>query len=370
MLNILNAFLTNQASSPNQDANPIATWFKELWEAISTFFVSGSLPENSVANSILGKLVIAVVIFVAIWLIIKIIVYLIRRPSKKTNNSNSNIRNFTGTTLKVVLYFFLILSIISILGFNLSWVSQVVSSAIIAIGLSLQTIVQNFASGIILLTTKKFVKGDFISLNNGDVKGTIKEIQILDTKVLTADNILVSVPNSNLFTGIVENYSKMEYRRVEINMGVGYDADVDKIKKILIHTIKKQKGINQKMAISVFIKSFEASYINYEVRGYAPTSIFWDVKWDLQENLYKELIKRKAPICYNQLDVNLRKAPNREKLTSLTDIKDGNIDPSLVSENPADMMIVEQSSSEQFLKNLDNKITKANNKKKKKQASK
>lgn len=317
-------------------ASSIGEWFQLLYEGLVSLFLSGGLPEgNEVANSFLGRLIIAIIIYVPFYIIIRIIIYLLKKPSKKVQSdpSKRTYQSFIASTTKVFLYAILIFSILSTLGFPLSGLSQVISSAVVAIGLSLQSVISNFAAGVIIITTKKFLKGDFINLNKGAVEGTVYDIKILETKILTIDNVMVSVSNNDLFTGIVANYSVMQYRRIDLTISVDYNEDVDEIKKILRYVVNRQKGVNMDMAISIFVRNFNNSAIDFAVRCYVPSSIYWDVLWDLNENIFKELVKRNVEIPYNQLDVHINKIENNNRQTTSEDIKEKDV---LINKNLKD----------------------------------
>jgi len=320
------------------DASNVSDWFKKLWEGIVSYFTTGQLTVegNTVATSFLGKIIVAIIVFVPLYLLIRIVIHFLKRPSKRKDATANTYKSFVASTVKVVLYFILILTIFSILGIPISGFANVISSAVVAIGLSLQSVISNFAAGVIVLSTKKFLKGDYISLNNGTAEGTVIEIKMLETKLLTPENIIISIPNSDLFTGIVANYSVMQYRRIDLTISVDYSSDVDAIKKILLYTVKKQTGINQDMSISVFLKEYSASSLDFSVRAYAPISIFWDVKWALQEKLYTELENRNVKIPYNQLDVHIDNNKETNKKIDVEDIKESDIKP---IENPKSHVI-------------------------------
>lgn len=316
------------------NANSVAEWFSQFWEGIKSFFITGQMTQNSVTTSFLGKLLIALVIFIPLYIIIRLTLKIVSHSwSKSKNVASLTYKGFVLSSTKVILYFILLVIALSILGLNLSGLSTVISSGVVAIGLSLQSVISNFASGIILLSSKKFIKGDYISLNNGTIEGTVMDIKVLETQVLTTENVLVSIPNSNLFTGIVANYNVMKYRRIDLTISVGYGQDVDKIKKILIYCAKTQKGANLNMAISCFVKNLSASNVDFALRLYAPTSIFWDVKWELGERIYKELVKRNVDISYDQVVIN--QASTKAKTIKVDDIENKDLDVTKNPENPA-----------------------------------
>ena len=313
-----NIFSANGVSS-------ISEWFKQLWEGLVSLFVSGQFPEgNYVVTSFLGKLVIALCVAVPLYIIVKLIVKLATLKKKNISPSTKTYRNFIISVSKVFSYCIIAILFLSILGLDLSGLSTIISSAVVAIGLSLQDIISNFASGVIIITSKRYLTGDYISLNGNEVEGTVRDIRILDTKLLTPNNIEVSVPNSILVSGKVSNYNVMKYRRIDLTASVTYGVDIDAIKKILLYCVNTQEGVNKDMSITVFVRSFSASSIDFGVRCYVTTSIYWDVTWSLNEKIYEELVARKVDIPYNQLDVHIVKDSKVAKpITS--DIKDSDV---------------------------------------------
>lgn len=322
MFNLLTSSETNQA-----DITSISEWFKLLWEGIKSLFVSGNISSNTVTNSFLGRLIIAIIVFIPTYLIIKVIIYLLKRPNKKAKNQTA--KSFIASATKGCLYLLLAVIILSILGIPLTGLSTIISSAVVAIGLSLQSVISNFASGIIIISTKKFKKGDFISLNNGQAEGVVDEIKVLETKLLTTNNISVSVPNSDLFTGTVTNYSLKKFRRIDFIASCSYGNDIEQVKKVILSCIKKQPGVNLDMKYTTFLKVIDDSNLDFAVRCYVPTSIYWDVLFSLQENIYKEFINRKIAISYNQMDVHID-----NDTTKVEKIDMSNITPKDYLENP------------------------------------
>ncbi len=325
MLNI--NLLTSSAEVSEKEITSVSEWFKLLWEGIKSLFVSGNISSNTVTNSFLGRLIIAIIVFIPLYIIIKVIIYLLKRPNK--NKKNETAKSFVASAIKGLLYLILAVIILSILGIPLTGLSTIISSAVVAIGLSLQSVISNFASGIIIISTKKFKKGDFISLNNGQAEGVVDEIKVLETKLLTTNNISVSVPNSDLFTGTVTNFSANKFRRIDFIACCAYGNDIDQVKKVILYCIKKQPGVNIDMKYTTFLKEIDDSNLNFAVRCYVPTSIYWDVLFALQESIYKEFLSRNIAISYNQMDVHI---DNDTEKAGTIDMS--NITPKDYSENP------------------------------------
>ena len=119
------------------------------------------------------------------------------------------------------------------LGVDTTSVAAIIASGGVAIGLALQGSLSNFAGGVLILLLKPFVVGDYILDNASSEEGTVKEITIFYTKLLTIDNKLILIPNGSLSNSSITNYSHMDMRRIDLTVGVGYESDLSKVKAVL-----------------------------------------------------------------------------------------------------------------------------------------
>ncbi|MCI2069221.1 MAG: mechanosensitive ion channel family protein [Bacilli bacterium] len=306
------------SAADNTTPTNAGEWFAALWQSIVSFLTTGKLDTNTTSASLLGRIIIAACFFAFFFYVNKFIIFLMRRNLKKSKNRDQaakTARSFTISVIKALLMIILVTIVMAILGFDLSGLSTIISSAIVAIGLSLQNLISNFASGIIILTSKNFIVGDYISVNSGQAEGTVKDITILSTKLVTPDNIVVFVPNSVITAGVVKNFNIMENRLINLTVSVSYDSDIDSVKKVIRYVIDNQKDVIKDMPITVAITSFEDSSINFCARCYVPSPLYWDTRFALSENIYKEMIKRNIDIPYNQVDVHIKDEKSQPKPT-------------------------------------------------------
>lgn len=314
ILDVVSSVSSEQASSISSASGSstpsnAGEWFSALWQSIVSFLTTGKIDTNATSASLLGRIIIAAVFFFFFFYLNKFIIFQMRRNLKKSKTKDQaakTARSFTISVIKALLMIILVVIVMAILGFDLTGLSTIISSAIVAIGLSLQNLISNFASGIIILTSKNFIVGDYISVNNGQAEGTVKDITILSTKLITPDNVVVFVPNSVITAGVVNDFNIMENRRINLTVSVSYDSDVDSVKKVIKYVIDNQKDVIKDMPITIAITSFDNSSINFCARCYVPSPFYWDVRFALGENIYKELIKRKISIPYSQLDVHIK----------------------------------------------------------------
>ena len=201
------------------------------------------------------------------------------------------------------MYFALVIVVLAILRVELSGVTQIFSSAILAIGLSLQDVISNFASGIIILTSKPFVTGDYIKVEDQSVEGSVVDVRFLVTTIETVNKQIVTIPNKTITSSVLTNYTRNPLRRIVVNIGVDYSTDIDKAKKVLIDIAKSEDRILEEPKPVCYVTAFEASDINLSLRCYVPNVLYWDVFFDLNEKFLIEFNKQNIQIPYNRLVV-------------------------------------------------------------------
>ncbi len=147
-------------------------------------------------------------------------------------NIDKSLSTFILSLIRILLYFILIISVVGILGIETSSFLAIFASASVAIGLAFTGTLQNFAGGVLILLLKPYKVGDYIEV--GSYAGTVKEIQIFNTIITTADNKSIIIPNGGLSTGSINNYSKEKYRRVDWSVGISYGDDVEVARKVIL----------------------------------------------------------------------------------------------------------------------------------------
>lgn len=207
--------------------------------------------------------------------------------------------------IKFLLYLFLVLILLSILGIQISGILTAFSAVLLAVGVALENNISNFANGIILISTKMFNAGDYISIQD-DVEGSIVDINFLFTTINTTDNKKITVPNSKLINNSVSNYSAYPTRRVNMLFSVSYDSDVEKVKKIIVDVMKSNGKVYLDKPIFCRLKTLEDSNLIFYAYCWCDTSDYWDVFYYLQENVYNEFKRNGIDIAYNQLEVRNR----------------------------------------------------------------
>ena len=267
-----------------------ATTIQQETGEITRFFSIAHVKQllNDLGNwsvSLIGKIVIAVLI----WFIGKKIIRVLDKLVKKIldrSTLDKGVVNFVVSVLKFVMYAILIMIVVDKLGFQTTSLLTLFGSAALAIGMSLQGSLSNFAGGILILIFKPFKVGDYIIV--GTNEGTVKSIEILYTRLVTIDNKVVMLPNGSLSNSSIVNVGAENTRRIDIQIGIGYSSDIPKAKKLLEQVINSEKGILKDKDILVVVKSLDESCVTLETRAWVNTADYWNVRFNLLER-YKNI---------------------------------------------------------------------------------
>ena len=253
---------------------------------------------------IAAKVAIALAIyFVGRWLIGRL-VKIVNKVCEKRGVEIS-LQQFFKNMIKVVLYICLALTVIGILGIDTTSLIAMFASASLAIGMALSGTMQNFAGGVMILLLRPYRIGDYVEAQGQ--AGTIKEISLFNTVITTVDNKIIYVPNSSISTGIINNYSQAETRRVDWNVTISYGDDVEVARRVLIEMMNSDKRVKQDPAPVVYLTSLGDSAVNISARAWVDNADYWGVYFDLNERIYNELPKHGLHFPFPQLSVHVEK---------------------------------------------------------------
>ena len=208
-----------------------------------------------------------------------------------------------GERVLGALIIFIILAVIGKLGIELTGFAALLASAGVAIGMALSGNLQNFAGGLIILLFRPYKVGDFIEASTG-ASGTVKEIQIFHTILITADNKMIYVPNGAMSSGVITNYSKLDTRRIEWNFGVDYGEDYNKVEKVLREIIANDKRILTSPAPFIELGELAASSVNIKIRVWVNSSDYWNVFFSMNQTVYTTFNKEGINFPFPQLTVH------------------------------------------------------------------
>lgn len=244
-----------------------------------------------------------------IWIVGRWIMRKVVRLVKKImlrRNVNPSISSFVSSLIDVVSLAVIIIMIISVLGIDTSSFIALFASAGVAVGMALSGTLQNFAGGVMILLFRPFKVGDFIEAQG--VAGTVREIQIFNTLVHTGDNKVILLPNGPVSTGIINNYSREDVRRVDMVFSISYGDDFEKAKEVLLRIIKEDERIlDTPSAPAINLMELAASSIDISVKVWCKQSDYWNVKFDMNRNVYDIFPKEGLNFPYQTLTLHVEK---------------------------------------------------------------
>lgn len=261
------------------------------------------LPEKALMLGI-RVLLAALVFFIGVQCI-RVVRKVLKRALERGKAEVSAI-HFMDSLVKFGLYFVLIFMIASGFGVDATSILAVLGSAGVAIGLALQGCLSNLAGGVLLLILKPFGVGDYIEDGMGNA-GTVATIDIFYTHLTTPDNKIIVLPNGTLANGTITNYTECELRRIDIPVGISYDADIKKAKEVLEKVLLEEEGVRKDKEILVYVDALAESSVTLGVRCWAMQADFWSTKWHLTEEIKYALDEAGIEIPFPQLDVSIKK---------------------------------------------------------------
>lgn len=250
------------------------------------------------------RLIGALIVLAIGWWIIKIIQQSLKKEFHK-REMDLSLRGFLNSIIGIILKIMLLISVIGMLGVEMTSFIAIFAAAGLAVGLALSGTLQNFAGGVMILLFKPFKVGHYITAQGHS--GTVNEIQIFNTVLKTPDNVTIIIPNGGLSTSSMTNYSMEPRRRVDFLFGIGYGDDVDKAKKVLRKLIDEDERILQDPEPFIAVKELGDSSVNIVVRAWAEAANYWAIYFDMHEKVYKAFDKEGLNIPFPQMDVHVHK---------------------------------------------------------------
>ena len=249
------------------------------------------------------KLIIALVILLISFKIIKVVCRKIEKSGAKKNADKTVMRTLAyalGLTLRVVV----LVCLVGYLGIDTSGITALIASLGVCVGLAVNGALSNLAGGVLIFITRPFKVDDFIEAQG--VSGTVDDIHITSTKIVTVDNKVVYVPNGSLANGNIINYSEKDTRRVDLDFSVSYSADSDKVKAIITEILEKHELVLKDPAPFVRVSAHGTSAMIIKSRAWVKNADYWAVYFDVTEAVKAEFDKNGIEIPFQQLDVHIK----------------------------------------------------------------
>jgi len=248
------------------------------------------------------KLVTALVIFIIGRWVARWLAGLVQKGMAKTG-TDATLGGFLRNIIYIALLTFVVLAAIAQLGVQTTSFIAVLGAAGFAIGLALQGSLANFAAGVLIIIFRPFKVGDFVEA--AGIAGVVETIQIFTTTLRTGDNKTIVVPNGQITSGTIVNYSAKDTRRVDMVIGVGYGDDLDKVRRVISEVLKEDQRVLAEPEVTIGVLELADSSVNFAVRPWVKTSDYWPVYFDLHENIKKRFDQEGITIPFPQQDVYL-----------------------------------------------------------------
>ncbi len=250
------------------------------------------------------KVLFAILFFCIGRIVIRWIRGVVRR-SLNRSKADKGVEQFVDSLLKFGLYFLLIFTIATKFGVDTASVAALIASGGVALGLALQGSLSNFAGGVLILLLKPFEVGDYIVEDTNHNEGTVKEIQIFYTKLSTIDNKTIVIPNGILTNNSLTNMSAQPERRLNIKIGITYEADLKKAKAVIERLLGEDACVMKDKEIAVFVDALADHAVVIGARGWVNNDEFWPTQWRLLEKIKLVFDEEGIEIAYPQMKVHM-----------------------------------------------------------------
>lgn len=278
--------------SPQEIVSQGISWFDSATNWLTTNGLSFCV-------SLLGALAF---LFIGFW-VSKLIVKALHKMMVR-KNSDPGLISFVSSLANIALKIMIIISVMGMVGIQMTSFIAVLGAAGIAVGMALQGTLSNFASGVMILIFKPYKVDDYIEANG--VAGVVKEIQIFNTIITTVDNKTIIVPNGSLATNTLTNYSKQPIRRVDWTVGVSYGTDFNVAKESIMRILNADSRVLKDPEIFVSITSLSDSSVDIVVRVWVNSPDYWDVYFDFYNTVYAKFNEEGISFPFPQMDVHIK----------------------------------------------------------------
>ncbi len=242
-------------------------------------------------------------ILIAAWLISGVFSALIHRAMKRISGTSKLLEDFLVKAARWIVMAIGVIMALAALEISVGPLLAVVGAAGFVIAFALQDSLGNFASGIMILFFKPFDVGDVVDA--GGVSGTVESMNLVSTTIKTFDNKTMVVPNNKIWGDVIVNASGVSERRVDMEFGIGYDADIDRAQSILEEVVGAHPQVLTEPAPTIRLSALGDSSVNFIVRPWAKTADYWQVYWDLTRTVKKRFDAEGIGIPFPQRDVHL-----------------------------------------------------------------
>lgn len=273
---------------------------QSAWDAVAAFLTGAGW-------TIVAALAAAVIGIIAV----RVILSILRKVLLKSPMDNT-LANFILTVSRFALWLLLLFIIASVMEIPLTPLVTALGAVALAIGLALKDSLANLANGVMLIGIKPFKEGQYVDIDG--VSGTVKSIGLLTTELVSPDNKKIILPNSKITSASIVNYSAKPTRRVDWEFSASYDCDIETVKSVIMSVINSHDKILSSPEPMVRMTKQQDSAIVFTARAWVNNADYWDVNWDIGEQVFHRFKEEGISIPYPQLDVHLDKDKEEDKL--------------------------------------------------------
>lgn len=260
-----------------------------------------------------GPLVInaikALVVLVIGWAVAGIVGRMVRKKVNSSKRIDHTIGNFAATVVTWVIRLMVLMAVLGLFGIQATSFVAVIGAATLAIGMALQGTLADLAAGLMLVIFRPYRVGQYVDI--GGTSGTVQEITLFFTELVTPDNLQVIVPNGQAWGSVITNYSHNSTRRLDLTFGIDYDDDPDKAMQIILDVAKADERVHKEPEPWVRVTNLGDSSVDISTRFWADTADFWELKWKLIKDIKQEFDRQGISIPYPH-QVNVEKSGSQD----------------------------------------------------------
>ena len=294
---------TANPSTPTQPTDA-SSFFQNMWSKIVDFF-------KNEATNLLLKIAIAILVIVLVYYLNKLIDHIIFKSLHRTRKKKKNglevepldvsVISFIQSVVKFTIWIIVVFILLSMFNFDISSLGTILAGAVAGISLSLQSLISNFAYGVVIISSRMVKTEDYI-IGEG-YEGTIKSINMLFIILETVDGKKVFVPNEKVATSPLQDASSVPVRNLRVDFRVSCSADIDVLRADLTEQCKHEKRIMQDQPIILLATDLDGSSVGLSLRVYVSNEEYWDELFSLNEIIAKPLRKYSYPLSQNALSI-------------------------------------------------------------------
>ena len=263
----------------------------------------GALGRIRIGSMALSTLISAVLTFITCFIVMQIILKTLERIMGRANKIDGTLKGFIHSAVKIILWILTGIIVAGALGIPTTSLVALISIAGLALSLSVQNILSNLFSGLTLLVSKPFKSGDYVEV--GGRNGIIKSVGLFYTQLNTLDNVSINIPNSDVTGTTVMNYSREPLRRVDRVFSAAYESSTEDVKAAILEAISRDEKILQDPVPFVRLSEYKDSCIEYTVRVWCKCADYWDVFFNLNENVRDCFAEKGVEMTYNHMNVHI-----------------------------------------------------------------